>query len=65
MVKIHCDRCGKEIEKTYYTINIYSYDVDPKPEYTACCADSYSAGRDGALRMLNSVRMYCGEYGER
>ena len=60
MVKLCCDRCGKEITDKYYTINIYSYDVDPEPDYlTACSASAYSNSRESVLRMLNATKMYC------
>ena len=61
MVKLHCDRCGEQIKDKYYTINIYSYDVDPKYDCStiADCAYAYSNSRDGMLRMLNSQKMYC------
>lgn len=61
MVKIHCDKCGKEINGKYYTINIYGYDTNPKYEYstTADCANAYSNSREDMLRILNSTKMYC------
>ena len=63
MVKIHCDRCGAEIKDKYYTVNIYSYDTNPKYDYyaTAACASSCSNVRDETLRMLNAVKMYCND----
>lgn len=66
MVKLFCNRCGKEIKDRYHTINIYSYDTNPKDvDYaTADCATSgygrYSE-REGALAILNSIEMYCPE----
>lgn len=62
MVKLHCDRCGKEIENRYYTINFNSYDTDPKDNdwCTDCSVSAYSSSRDGMLKMLNSQKMYCG-----
>ena len=62
MVKIYCDRCKSEIDKNYYTIGIHEYDVNPKyePMYdTACSAYSSSETKVGALKMLNSQKMYC------
>lgn len=30
MIKMYCDRCGKEIEgTTYYTLSIYAEDINP------------------------------------
>lgn len=30
MIKMHCDRCEKEIEGTsYYTVSIYAEDINP------------------------------------
>lgn len=61
MIKIHCDRCGKEIKNKYYTINFNSYDADPQYDYnTTCYATGYSTNsREGVLKMLNSQKMYC------
>lgn len=61
MVKLHCDRCKKEIEDKYYTINFNSYDTNPQYAYsTTCCATGYSTNsREGVLKMLNSQKMYC------
>lgn len=60
MVKLYCNRCGREVADRYYTINIYDYDVYLGPDYaTACCATGYSNTREGVLRMLNSTTMYC------
>lgn len=61
MVKIHCDKCGKEIKDRYYTINIYGYDTNPQFDCyaTADCASAYSNTREGMLKMLNNTKMYC------
>lgn len=61
MVKLHCDKCGKEIKDKYYTININEYDVNPQYDYdsNAVCAVGYSNSRDGVLKMLNNTKMYC------
>lgn len=61
MVKIHCDKCGKEIKDRYYTVNIYGYDTNPQYAdfATADCASAYSNTREGMLKMLNNTKMYC------
>lgn len=63
MVKIFCNRCGREIiGDHYYTINIYSYDVHPKPaDYvtSADCANAYSKYDNDILARLNRIEMYC------
>ena len=65
MVKLFCNRCGKEIKDYYHTINIYNYEVHPKPvDYTIATSDWASSSygeREGALAMLNSIEMYCPE----
>lgn len=59
MIKIHCDRCEEEIKNKYYTINIYSHDVNPKYDsYTVADCVS-SCNRDDILRTLNATKMYC------
>jgi len=62
MVKIYCDRCKEELNEKYYTINFYEYDTNPHYEsttmaYASACSSSET--RPGALKMLNSQRMYC------
>ena len=62
MVKLYCDRCEGEIEKTYHVINFWEYDVNPKyePLTTYATVASYnSETREGALKFLNSRKMYC------
>lgn len=59
MVKIHCDKCGKEIKDKYYTINIYEHDTNTQYTY---CDTAYANAcyvREDMLRMLNSTKMYC------
>ena len=61
MVKLHCDKCGKEIKDKYYTVNIYGYDTNPQYSCcdTNCCVTAYSNSREDMLRMLNTTKMYC------
>lgn len=62
MVKIYCDRCKEELEEKYYTIGFCEYETNPKYDpltsYDATSAYS-SESRVGALKMLNSRKMYC------
>lgn len=62
MVKIYCDRCKNELDKVYYTIHFSEYDTNPhyEPIDTTAYASAYSSEtRTGALKTLNSQRMYC------
>ena len=62
MVKIHCDRCKKEITENYYTINFYEQELYPKYEPACDCATAsyYSPHtRESALQLLNAQKMYC------
>jgi hypothetical protein len=59
MVKIHCDRCGAEIKDKYYTVNLYSYDTNPKYDYYATADCACSSSREDILRPLNATKMYC------
>lgn len=62
MVKIHCDRCGKEIkEKYYYTITIGKADLNPKYDYsTEACGTAYNyAPEKSPYEKLSSQKMYC------
>lgn len=63
MVKIHCDRCNKEIKDMYYTVNIYGYSTNPvcnfDTDYSVCSSSSNSNSRQSMLKMLNNTKMYC------
>jgi hypothetical protein len=66
MVKIYCDRCKNELDKVYYTIHFSEYDTNPHYEsidttaYASTYSSTYSSEtRTGALKTLNSQRMYC------
>lgn len=56
MIKIHCDRCGKEIKgTTYYTISIYADDVNPESERTV----TYATAIQNLQTMFNVKKQYC------
>lgn len=60
MVKLYCDRCGKEIKDKYLTINFWEYDINARYEISTvadCSLSSYN--RTSALQELNSQKMYC------
>lgn len=61
MVRLHCDRCEKEIKDKYYTVNIYAHDVNPQYYNTtyADVASACSSSREDILRTLNATKMYC------
>lgn len=63
MVKVYCDRCGKEVTHLYYTHNFYAYPVNPRRNFNAeAAATASSIGlsyRDAALDLLISDPMYC------
>lgn len=65
MVKLHCDRCGKEIVgKHYHTINIYKEDIYPKrtiTDYAEALSNVASSLQENYLAKLNSYKMYCDE----
>ena len=65
MVKLHCDRCGKEIVgKHYHTINIYKEDINPKhtiTDYAEALSSVASSLQENLLAKLNSYKMYCDE----
>lgn len=59
MIKIHCDRCGEEIKgTTYYTINIYAEDINPKPE-TISYTTAVQNFQTNTLAMFNAKKQYC------
>ena len=65
MVKIHCDRCKKEITgEHYYTINIGKVPLYPKYDYSITgCASAVSAynyeQEKSPYEKLSSQIMYC------
>lgn len=65
MVKIHCDRCDKEIVgEHYYTINIYKEDINPKhtfTDYAEALSNVASSLQEGMIAKLNAQKMYCEE----
>ena len=66
MVKLYCNRCGKEIkDKHYYTININKeYLEAPKytySDYATAMASSASYQPEVMLAQLNNIDMLCEE----
>ena len=60
MIKIHCDRCGKEIKgTTYYTINIYTEDINPVPAETIAYAAALQNMNTNISAMFNAKKQYC------
>jgi hypothetical protein len=60
MVKINCDRCGKEIEgSTYYTISIYAEDINPAPAKTVAYDTAAQNFYTNTLAMFNAKPQYC------
>lgn len=62
MIKMFCNKCGKEIEgTTYYTINIVGKDIEPVSNYESC-ADTYSYNiSQSLLKALTKEKHYCKE----
>lgn len=65
MVKIHCDRCGKEIKgEHYYTIIIGKAELNPKYTITDCANAINAAAyipEKSPYEKLSSQVMYCEE----
>ena len=63
MVKIHCDRCGKEIkEEYYYTINIGKVDLNPRYDINAFASAISAASHTpekSPFEKLSAQKMYC------
>lgn len=60
MVKIHCDRCSKEIEgSTYYTFSIHAEDINPVPAETVAYATAAQNFYTNTLAMFNAKPQYC------
>ena len=63
MVKIHCDRCGREIkEDYYYAINIGKAELNPKYDYTLIAYGAVAfdnTPEKSPFEKLSSQKMYC------
>lgn len=60
MIKIHCDRCGAEIEgTTYYTISIHANDINQKSEYTVYADTAIQNMNTNMMALFNSRPQYC------
>lgn len=59
MIKMVCDRCGKEIEgTTYYTVSIDAKDINPRVERTVSMATGIQ-NLSNAFSVLNARPQYC------
>jgi hypothetical protein len=60
MIKMYCDRCGKEIKgTTYYTISIYADDINPKTDYTVYTDTAIQNMSTNMMVLFNSKPQYC------
>ena len=60
MIKMHCDRCGKEIEgTTYYTVRIYGNDINPKSDYSVATATAIQNSNTNLMALFNAEKQYC------
>lgn len=60
MIKVYCDRCGKEIEgTTYYTISIYAEDINPKTEYAVYTETAIQNANTNIEILFNTKPQYC------
>ncbi len=60
MIKMICDRCGKEIEgTTYYTVSINAADINPKPEYAVTSTATAVQNLANAFSVINAKPQYC------
>lgn len=60
MIKMHCDRCGKEIQgTTYYTISFHANDINPANDYTSSFATVCYNLNANAIGAFNSEKQYC------
>ena len=60
MIKMICDRCGKEIEgTTYYTIKIHADDIIPKQDNTIALATALQNLETNISALFNTKKQYC------
>lgn len=60
MIKMICDRCGKEIEgTTYYTVSIYAEDINPTSTKTVTYTTAVQNVNTNMKALFNSKPQYC------
>ena len=60
MIRMCCDRCKEEIKgTTYYTINIYAEDINPKSNDTWSYTTAVQNIQTNTLAMFNAQKQYC------
>ncbi len=60
MIKMCCDRCGKDIEgTTYYTVRIYGNDIYPKEDYSVTTATAVQNSHTNLMALFNREKQYC------
>lgn len=62
MIKMICDRCGKEITGTsYYTVRIYAEDINPTVSYEVTASTALQNVSTNMMALYNSIPQYCKE----
>ncbi len=60
MIKIHCDRCGKEIKgTTYYTISIHADDINPSLDYSKSLTTALQNFKTNSSALFKTEKQYC------
>ena len=60
MIKMHCDRCGEEIQgTTYYTISFNANDINPVNYYTSTFATADYNTASAMSKALSVEKQYC------
>ena len=60
MIKMCCDRCGKDIEETtYYTVRIYGNDIYPKEDHTVATSTAIQNIQTNSMWLFNNEKQYC------
>lgn len=61
MIKMHCDRCGEEINgTTYYTVSIYAEDINPIESMKSMSTAIHNLS-EGMGKILSQKKHYCEE----
>lgn len=60
MIKMICDRCGKEIEgTTYYTIKIHAEDINPSIDYSQSLTTALQNFKTNSSALFKTEKQYC------
>lgn len=59
MIKLLCNKCGNEITDKYFTVNISSFEIEPRIHPVTVTYTAALSTPDDALTSLINKKIYC------